>query len=121
MRLRIGFIPLVDSVVAAAATRLGFAADEGLELELVREATLRDKPTIRLHELRYWLASAGIHPDRDMQLVVLPPPFIVQYLQGGFIDGFCVGAPGGGGRQVGDLHRRRRRLEHREGRHPVHG
>ncbi|WP_226574900.1 CmpA/NrtA family ABC transporter substrate-binding protein [Acuticoccus sediminis] len=45
------------------------------------------------YELRYWLASAGIHPDRDVTLVVIPPPFVVDYLRDGHIDGFCVGAP----------------------------
>ncbi|GAB5374179.1 MAG: CmpA/NrtA family ABC transporter substrate-binding protein [Acuticoccus sp.] len=44
-------------------------------------------------ELRYWLAAAGIHPDRDVELVVIPPPFIVDHLAQGLIDGFCVGAP----------------------------
>jgi len=45
------------------------------------------------YELRYWLAAARIHPDRDLRLVVIPPPLMVDYMRGGFIDGFCVGAP----------------------------
>ncbi|MEM9206031.1 MAG: CmpA/NrtA family ABC transporter substrate-binding protein [Pseudomonadota bacterium] len=186
MKLRAGFIPLLDCAVLAVAARMGFAEREGLELELVREAswaTIRDKLTIshidcahilapmvvasqlqagnpkaplvapfalsmngnaislsnelwdemgasnatgaadraanlkkvvearkttgadRLtfgmvypfsshnYQLRYWLASAGIDPDEDVNLVVIPPPFIVDYLREGFIDGFCVGAP----------------------------
>jgi nitrate/nitrite transport system substrate-binding protein len=43
--------------------------------------------------LRYWLASAGIDPDRDLQLTVVPPPQMVNYLQAGVISGFCVGEP----------------------------
>ena len=43
--------------------------------------------------LRYWLASAGIDPDRDIQLSVVPPPQMVNYLQAGVISGFCVGEP----------------------------
>lgn len=43
--------------------------------------------------LRYWLAQAGIDPDRDVRLVVTPPPRMVEHLRAGEIDGFCVGAP----------------------------
>src|SRR5581483_6124090 len=45
------------------------------------------------YELRYWLASAGIDPDRDVRLTVIPPPFLVEALRTGQIDGFCVGEP----------------------------
>lgn len=45
------------------------------------------------YELRYWLASAGIHPDRDVRLVVVPPPLMGDALNAGQIDGFCVGEP----------------------------
>jgi NitT/TauT family transport system ATP-binding protein/nitrate/nitrite transport system substrate-binding protein len=43
--------------------------------------------------LRYWLGQAGIDPDRDVRLVVTPPPRMVEHLRSGEIDGFCVGAP----------------------------
>jgi ABC-type nitrate/sulfonate/bicarbonate transport system substrate-binding protein len=45
------------------------------------------------YELRYWLAAGGIHPDRDVKLVVVPPPLTSDALIAGAIDGFCVGAP----------------------------
>jgi NitT/TauT family transport system ATP-binding protein/nitrate/nitrite transport system substrate-binding protein len=45
------------------------------------------------YALRYWLAEAGIDPDRDVRLVVTPPPRMVEHLGSGDIDGFCVGAP----------------------------
>lgn len=45
------------------------------------------------YEFRYWLAAGGIHPDRDVKLVVVPPPLTSDALAAGAIDGFCVGAP----------------------------
>lgn len=44
-------------------------------------------------QLRYWLASAGIDPDRDVNLVIVPPPQMTDQLAAGEIDGFCVGDP----------------------------
>ncbi|MFB8789614.1 MAG: nitrate ABC transporter ATP-binding protein [Potamolinea sp.] len=43
--------------------------------------------------LRYWLASGGIDPDRDVGLTVIPPPQMVSNLKAGNIDGYCVGEP----------------------------
>jgi len=43
--------------------------------------------------LRAWLASAGIDPDRDVNLIVIPPPQMVATLRAGTIDGFCAGEP----------------------------
>lgn len=43
--------------------------------------------------LRYWLAAAGIDPDRDLRLIVVPPPQMVQRLKQGDIYGYCVGEP----------------------------
>jgi NitT/TauT family transport system ATP-binding protein len=188
--LRAGFIPLVDASVLIAASEFGFAAKEGLTLDLVKDvswANVRDRlafrqfdiahmlspmpvasmlglgsnpsPTItpfslgrggnaitlsiRLfermrdvagipedasalenaqalasvlkrmkergealptfgmtypfsshnYEFRYWLAAGGIDPDRDVKLVVVPPPLTSDALAAGAIDGFCVGAP----------------------------
>jgi NitT/TauT family transport system ATP-binding protein len=44
-------------------------------------------------DLRYWLAAAGVHPDRDERLVAIPPPLMVDSLRAGLVDGFCVGEP----------------------------
>jgi len=49
--------------------------------------------SMHAYELRYWMAQAGIDPDRDVRLVVTPPPRMVEQLRLGGIDGFCVGAP----------------------------
>ncbi|MFC6632892.1 CmpA/NrtA family ABC transporter substrate-binding protein [Microbulbifer taiwanensis] len=44
-------------------------------------------------QLRHWLRAAGIDPNRDLQLVVLPPEQMVDSLQRDDIDGYCVGEP----------------------------
>ena len=46
--------------------------------------------------LRYWLAEAGIDPDRDVRITVTPPPRMAARLAAGEVDGVCVGAPWGG-------------------------
>lgn len=45
--------------------------------------------------LRYWLATAGIDPDRDVSFTVVPPAETVAAMAAGKIDGFCAGAPWG--------------------------
>ncbi|MFA5952657.1 MAG: CmpA/NrtA family ABC transporter substrate-binding protein [Hyphomicrobium sp.] len=45
------------------------------------------------YDLRYWLAGGGVDPDNDVNLIVVPPPLIVQSLASGRVDGFCVGEP----------------------------
>jgi len=188
-RLRIGYIPLVDAAALVVAVDKGFAADEGLDVDLVREVSwsnVRDKLNIGLfdaahllspvavasslgighvrvpliapfnlgyngnaitvtpdlmaalrtaadgdladpmvsaralaqvvtnrkmqglepltfgmtfpfsnhnYQLRFWMAAGGVDPDEDVRLVVLPPPYMVESLASGHVDGFCVGAP----------------------------
>lgn len=43
--------------------------------------------------LRRWLADAGIHPDRDVRIVVVPPPQMFANLKAGHLDGYCAGEP----------------------------
>jgi two-component system, oxyanion-binding sensor len=189
MKLVVGFIPLLDCASLVVAAERGFAAEEGLDLRLVREtswANIRDRVIVghfdaahmlapmaiastlgighikmpfiapfslglggnaitvsvslweemtrqgavggsftpaqgvalkrvitareragrepltfgmvypfscHNYELRYWLAAAGIDPDRDVRLAVIPPPFLADALRTGQIDGFCVGEP----------------------------
>jgi NitT/TauT family transport system ATP-binding protein len=45
------------------------------------------------YELRYWLAASGIDPDRDIEIVILPPPLMADALGAGRIDGYCAGEP----------------------------
>ena len=189
VRLTIGFIPLADAAALIVAVDKGFAAQEGLEVDLVREVSwsnMRDKLNIGLfdaahllapvavasslglghvkvpivapfnlalngnaitvspalwadlaeaadgdlalprvsarafarvvamrkakgddpvtmgmtfpfsnhnYQLRFWMAAGGVDPDEDVRLVVLPPPYMVDSLVYGHVDGFCVGAP----------------------------
>jgi NitT/TauT family transport system ATP-binding protein len=188
-KLRIGYIPLVDATTLFVAADQGFAAEQGLDIELVREVSwsnVRDKLNIGLfdaahllspvaiasslglghvrvplivpfnlgingnaitvspglfallsdvsdgdltdpkasgralarviaerkkhggepltfgmtfpfsnhnYQLRFWMAVADIDPEEDVRLVVLPPPYMVESLASGHVDGFCVGAP----------------------------
>jgi NitT/TauT family transport system ATP-binding protein len=188
-KLRVGYIPLVDAAALIVAVDRGFAAAEGLTVELVREVSwsnVRDKLNIGLfdaahlpspvavasslgighvrvpliapfnlgingnaitvspllysalsdladgdladpkvssralarvvaerktrgadpltfgmtfpfshhnYQLRFWMAAGRIDPDEDVRLVVLPPPYMVESLASGHVDGFCVGAP----------------------------
>lgn len=183
--IRIGYLPLVDAAIPILAHELGFAADEGLKVELVADqswATVRDRliyghtdaahllaplaiatslglgrPAVPLiapfslglngnaitllaplakrlrdygadiddprktgdallrliserpykklriavvhrysshnYMLRYWLAGCGIDPERDIEIVVIPPPFTGEALAAGEIHGACVGEP----------------------------
>lgn len=43
--------------------------------------------------MRYWLASGGIHPDKDVNLITIPPPQMVANMKVDKMDGFCVGEP----------------------------
>jgi ABC-type nitrate/sulfonate/bicarbonate transport system substrate-binding protein len=69
-----------------------------------RRAATRGRPltfavvfplSIHNYLLRYWLADAGIDPDRDVRLTVIPPPRMAARMLAGEVDGFCVGAPWG--------------------------
>jgi nitrate/nitrite transport system substrate-binding protein len=42
---------------------------------------------------RYWLGSGGIHPDRDVSLITIPPAQMVANMKIDKMDGFCVGEP----------------------------
>lgn len=44
-------------------------------------------------QLRRWLRGAGVNPDTDVRLVVVPPSQMVESLEMELIDGFCAGEP----------------------------
>src|SRR3954469_19394431 len=44
---------------------------------------------------RYYLGAGGINPDKDISLIVVPPPQMVANMRIGKMDGFCVGEPWG--------------------------
>ncbi|RME66800.1 MAG: nitrate transporter, partial [Alphaproteobacteria bacterium] len=72
------------AAVIAARRRLG---KEPLTLAVVYPFSCHN------YEMRYWLAAAGIDPDADVRLIVIPPPLMAESLAQGQIDGFCVGEP----------------------------
>jgi nitrate/nitrite transport system substrate-binding protein len=43
--------------------------------------------------MRYYLATGGIDPDKDISLIVVPPAQMVANMKIGKMDGFCVGEP----------------------------
>lgn len=43
--------------------------------------------------LRRWLTAAGVDFEREVRLVVVPPPQMVVNLAAGHLDGFCAGEP----------------------------
>jgi two-component system, oxyanion-binding sensor len=48
------------------------------------------------YQLRLWFAAGDLELKTDVNLIVVPPPFMVESLRSGVIDGFCVGAPWNG-------------------------
>ncbi|WP_106477458.1 CmpA/NrtA family ABC transporter substrate-binding protein [Phytohalomonas tamaricis] len=81
-----------DSTTTAAALSQIIKARQQQGLEPLRFATVYTFSSHR-YLLRYWLASAGIDPDRDLDLRVVPPPQMAAQLEAGQIDGYCVGDP----------------------------
>lgn len=51
--------------------------------------------------MRYYLGAGGIHPDKDVSLIVVPPAQMVNNMKIGKMDGFCVGEPWNA-RAIGD-------------------
>ncbi|MBM3225970.1 MAG: ABC transporter substrate-binding protein, partial [Candidatus Tectomicrobia bacterium] len=43
--------------------------------------------------LRYYLAEGGVHPDKDVQIRVVPPPEMVANLKAGNVDGYLAPDP----------------------------
>lgn len=73
--LRIGFIPLVDAAALIVAVDRGFAKDEGIDVELVREVSwsnVRDKLNIGLFEAAHLLAPVAIASSLGLGHVRVP-------------------------------------------------
>lgn len=83
---------LADPAVSARALR-----------EIIRDGERRGEEPLTFgmtfpfsthnYQLRYWMAEGGVDPDRDLRLVVVPPPYMVENIAKEQLDGFCVGAP----------------------------
>lgn len=43
--------------------------------------------------MRYWSAAGGIDPNKDVEIIVVPPPQMVVNMKVGTVDAFCVGEP----------------------------
>jgi len=46
-------------------------------------------------QLRQWLIAAGVDPEKDVCIVVVPPAQMFRNLVAGAIDGYCAGEPWG--------------------------
>src|ERR1700752_4153561 len=73
--LRIGFIPLIDAAALLIAVDKGFAATEGLEIDLIREVSwsnVRDKLNIGLFDAAHLLAPLAIASSLGIGHVKVP-------------------------------------------------
>lgn len=71
--------------------------------KLIATRNAKGEPKLRLavthphsghkYELSYWLAACGIDPLADVDIVIVPPPFMPDTLAAGHVDGYCVGEP----------------------------
>ncbi len=66
-----------------------------LRSEAPRRPTLAVVSPFSSHHflMREWLRSAGVDPDRDVRITVLPPPLVGEHMRAGQIEGFCSGEP----------------------------
>ncbi|HEX4556682.1 MAG TPA: CmpA/NrtA family ABC transporter substrate-binding protein [Xanthobacteraceae bacterium] len=74
-RLRIGFIPLADAAALIVAADGGFAAAEGLEVELVREVSwsnIRDKLNVGIFDAAHLIAPVAIASSLGLGHVKVP-------------------------------------------------
>ena len=78
---------LAAGPVGAALAKVVKASERKLRFGVVHQTSSHN------YELRYWLSASGIMPDRDVEIVVLPPPYLPDALGAGGIDGYCVGEP----------------------------
>lgn len=101
MSLSQGGSAIVASNPAAESLTTGGSQPRIRLLEWLRTQTVRPRFAVvhafSTHNLllRYWLASSGANPDRDIETVVIPPEQVVDSLAAGRITGFCAGAPWG--------------------------
>ena len=73
--LRIGFIPLVDAAALIVAVDKGFAAEEGLDITLLREVSwsnVRDKLNLGLFDAAHLLAPVAIASSLGLGHVKVP-------------------------------------------------
>ena len=81
-----------EKPVTAKALKKVIDEDKAKGRQLMTFATVFPVSTHN-YELRYWMAAAGIDPDKDIRLTVIPPSYIVENLAAQTIVGCCVGEP----------------------------
>ncbi|MDQ0504089.1 CmpA/NrtA family ABC transporter substrate-binding protein [Xanthobacter agilis] len=87
-----GAVETLDAGVVGRALKAVVVARRGRGLPALRFGVVYSFSGHNF-ELRFWLAACGIDPDRDVEIVVLPPPQMPAALADGQIDGFCAGEP----------------------------
>ncbi len=81
-RLHIGFIPLADAAALIVAVDKGFAAAEGLDVELIREvswANIRDKLNVGVFDAAHLIAPLAIASSLGLGHIKVPiaAPFVM--------------------------------------------
>ena len=88
----IGCDPLADWMTAARGLAAVVHARRATGASRLTLATVH-LFSAHTYLLRRFLRAGGLDPDGDVELVVAPPPFMVDFMDRGLIDGFCVGSP----------------------------
>jgi NitT/TauT family transport system ATP-binding protein len=104
-------ITISNGLFLEMVTRLGHAPEGPVDAaralgEIVRQRRLKGAEPLTFgmvfpfsthaYLLRHWLRLGGIHPDEDVHIVVVPPPYMGESLRNGLLNGFCVGSPWNG-------------------------
>ena len=79
--------PAAVGAALAKVARTRLAAGNPLRFGVVHRYSSHN------YMLRYWLASCGIAPDRDVVITTIAPPFCADALELGEVDAICVGEP----------------------------
>ena len=79
--------PAAVGAALAEVARARLAAGKPLRFGVVHRYSSHN------YMLRYWLASCGIAPDRDVVITTIAPPFCADALELGEVDAICVGEP----------------------------
>ena len=82
---------LTAAGVNSTATLARYIADPHRDRQLVFAHVFPS--SMHHYLLRDWLDSAGIHPDLDLRLCIVPPRQMPQHMESGHLDGLIVGEP----------------------------
>ncbi|WP_188236456.1 CmpA/NrtA family ABC transporter substrate-binding protein [Sphingopyxis sp. LK2115] len=106
-RFRIGFLPLVDAALPILAHEMGFAAREGVQIELVRDmtwATVRDRLLYGHTDAAHMIAPLAIATTlgRDRPPLPLAVPFVLGLNGNAVTFSTALAAEAGLGSALGD-------------------